>query len=34
MASIYPRHGYRLLELPRAGVAERVAFVQASLGLG
>lgn len=27
MAEIYPRYGYTLVELPRAGVAERVNFV-------
>lgn len=27
MAETYPRYGYQLVELPRAGVAERVAFV-------
>lgn len=27
MAATYPRYGYDLLELPRASVAERVAFV-------
>ncbi|MCC6920087.1 MAG: AAA family ATPase [Alphaproteobacteria bacterium] len=32
-AAIYPRFGYRTVELPRAGVGERVAFVQAVIGL-
>jgi predicted ATPase len=27
MTAIYPRYGYELVELPRASVAERVAFV-------
>ncbi|RYE30024.1 MAG: ATPase [Hyphomicrobiales bacterium] len=27
MAAIYPRYGYELVELPRASVAERAAFV-------
>lgn len=31
MVATYPRYGYSLLELPRAGVAERVAFVLAHL---
>lgn len=32
-AAIYPRFGYRTLELPRASVGERVAFVRAAIGL-
>lgn len=31
MAATYPRYGYALVELPRAGVAERVAFVMRHL---
>lgn len=33
MAEVYPRYGYELVELPRTSVADRVAFVLASLGL-
>ncbi|MHC3925946.1 ATPase [Brevundimonas naejangsanensis] len=31
MAETYPRFGYQLIELPRAPVAERLAFVLKSL---
>ncbi|MGG2035289.1 AAA family ATPase [Pseudomonas paraeruginosa] len=32
MREVYAESGYRLLELPRAGIAERLAFVLAHLG--
>jgi len=32
MAEVYPHYGYELIELPRASVADRVAFMLASLG--
>lgn len=32
MRTVYPRYGYRLVELPRASVAERTAFVEGWLG--
>lgn len=31
MAAIYPAFGYELIELPRAPVADRVAFIRAAL---
>lgn len=34
MAAVYAELGYELVELPRVGVAERLAFVQAQLALG
>ncbi len=33
MAEVYPRYGYELIELPKAPVAARVAFVRERLGL-
>ncbi|HWM81460.1 MAG TPA: AAA family ATPase [Pseudolabrys sp.] len=32
MTRVYPRYGYRLVELPRTGVDERVAFVERHCG--
>ncbi|RZJ92379.1 MAG: ATPase, partial [Brevundimonas sp.] len=33
MAAVYPTYGYQLVEMPKATVAERVAFVLDHLGL-
>lgn len=34
MAAVYPTYGYDLVELPKATIVERVAFVLDQLGLG
>lgn len=34
MATTYPAYGYELIELPRAGIADRVAFVLDHIGHG
>ncbi|PKH22189.1 ATPase [Enterobacterales bacterium CwR94] len=33
MCEIYPRYGYQLVELPRASVEERIAFILAESGI-